>query len=178
MRRRRDAISPSDVARDSEVAWRRLLSTDFVNQAETVFVYVSFRSEVQTEGLIRHLLDDGKTVAVPKMLSPGEMIAVRISDWAQLHSGPIGFLEPDNAAPCDVPLDVCIAPGLAFTLRGDRLGYGQGNYDQFLDSYHALPTAGLAFESQIVKEVPVDEHDRPVDLVVTERRVIDCRREL
>ena len=176
MRRRRDAIAPSSITRDSAAACRRMLAIDLVHQAKTVFVYVSFRSELQTERLIRQLLDDGKTVAVPKMLSPGEMIAVQIGHWNELQSGPIGFLEPAGAVPCDVPIDVCIAPGLAFTERGDRLGYGQGNYDQFLETRSALPAIGLAFDSQIVDFVPVDVHDRPMDFVVTERRVIDCRQ--
>ncbi len=176
MRQRRDAITSQAVVSDSEAACRRLLAIDWVDQAKALFVYVSFRSEVQTEGLIRKLLDDGKTVAVPKMLSPGKVIAVRIGDWNELRRGNIGFLEPDLVTPCDVPLDVCITPGLAFTEQGDRLGYGQGNYDQFLATRDTLPTIGLAFDLQIVGVVPVDDHDRRMDLVVTNRRVIDCRR--
>src|SRR5690606_9116824 len=130
MRAVRDAIPEPRRREASQAIRERVLALDEVRAAESVFCYVSFRSEVETHALIAELLRLGKAVCVPRMTAPGEMIAQRIASLDELAPGPYGILPPRPVAePKDEPCGVAIVPGLAFTRRGDRLGYGAGHYD-------------------------------------------------
>ena len=72
-------------------------------------------------------------------------------------------------------IDVVMVPGAGFDVRGNRLGYGFGYYDKLLSkSKRHITTIALAFEEQIVPEVPNEKHDIKVDKIVTDRRVINC----
>ena len=69
---------------------------------------------------------------------------------------------------------VCIVPGLAFTEKGARLGYGGGFYDRFIAAYPEITTIALAYEAMITDSLPVQEHDMTVELIVTEERTVLC----
>ena len=145
-----------------------------VRPCKSVFVYVSYLSEVVTHGLIKKLLDNGSAVTVPKIVNPPIMLAHRIYCWDDLRPGKYGILEPAGNVPYHGQLDLCLAPGLAFSAKGDRLGYGKGHYDYFLAGQDELLTIGLAFECQIVQHLPTEPTDQALDLIVTEERVIRC----
>jgi 5-formyltetrahydrofolate cyclo-ligase len=138
--------------------------------------YASFASELQTGEFVRHVLDQGKILLLPKVNRQRELLEIyRVRDPVQdLRVGTWGIREPrpDRCARMEPHIiDFVLVPGLAFDRRGRRLGYGGGFYDKMLaDSLS--PCAWLvagAFESQMVEKVPVDEHDMPMDVVVTER---------
>ena len=158
-------------ANKSRMICDQLLALDRINTAERLFVYVSFRSEVETHDLIGHLLGLGKIVTVPKIVNSPVMRAHRIARWEDLRPGTFGILEPVGVPAYQGPLDVCIAPGLAFSPQGDRLGYGKGHYDHFLASQPKVIAVGLAFDCQIVDHVPTEATDHAMDIVVTEQRV-------
>jgi 5-formyltetrahydrofolate cyclo-ligase len=149
-----------------------ILQLDAVRQAKTVFVYVSYRTEVETHGLVRELLAAGKEVATPKVINSPVMNAVVIDAWEDLQPGAFGILEPADGPAHTGPLDVYITPGLAFTTSGERLGYGQGHYDHFFAHHDVASIIGVAFNAQIVSHVPTDVHDRAMDRVVTEQQTI------
>lgn len=146
--------------------------------ATTVLVYVSFRSEVETISLIRKCLEKGKRVAVPLTdpLTMGLKPFAITRPEDDLEPGSYGILEPvperaEEVAPSEI--ETVLVPGAVFDLRGDRLGYGGGCYDRFLD--HDAPLAkriGLAYELQVVDRVPALPHDKPLHVLVTEKRVI------
>jgi 5-formyltetrahydrofolate cyclo-ligase len=69
-------------------------------------------------------------------------------------------------------MDLLIIPGIAFDLQGNRIGYGKGYYDRFLSTRKVSYIMGLAFENQIIKKIPTTENDIPVDVLVTENRII------
>ena len=73
-------------------------------------------------------------------------------------------------------IDAVIVPGVAFDKNGYRIGFGFGHYDKFLKKTPHAVKIGLAFEFQIVDSVPKEEHDVPVDFIITEKRVIDCKK--
>ena len=171
----RDGLTPDEISIGSASVQGRLLSLDAVRSATHFFVYVSFRSEVATHELIDRLLNRGKTVAVPHVVGGERMEAVRFGNWAEMTRDRFGVLTPDGAEIDERSIDVCIGPGLAFTSHGDRLGYGKGHYDRFLAHRPPELLIGLAFECHIVETVPVESFDRPMDLIVTDRRVIDRR---
>jgi len=150
----------------------RLLALRETAMAEVVFVYVSYLNEVATHDLIEQFLDVGKTVIVPKIVSPTRIIAVEIKGLDELKQGEHGILEPPGERQYRGPIDVCITPGLAFTTSGDRLGFGRGYYDRFLYRFFYTISIALAFECQIVEDISTDKNDRAMGLIVTEKRVI------
>ncbi|HUW63278.1 MAG TPA: 5-formyltetrahydrofolate cyclo-ligase [Spirochaetia bacterium] len=178
---KRAALDPA--ARDAksrEIA-QRLFAMEIWRRSRTIMVYLDFRSEVATGPIVERALAEGKTVAVPKTEVAGRRLIVSVlSNYPQdLVSGTWGILEP--RADCLRPLppdrlDLVLVPGVAFDGSGNRLGYGGGFYDRFLPFLRdGAVTVAPAFEVQVLERVETGAYDVPVDLIVTEERVIDAR---
>ena len=145
-----------------------------------MFVYASYKSEVETMELIKGALRRGKKVAVPKV-DGHDMWFYEITSWEELFPGYNGILEPQirEAAPVQPKnSDVFLVPGAVFDLAGRRIGYGGGYYDRYWNrinsAYGATPYfMALAFDCQIRRRgVPSEKHDKKMDCIITERRVI------
>jgi 5-formyltetrahydrofolate cyclo-ligase len=147
---------------------------------QSVHVYLSFRSEVTTEGLISTLLARGFEIAVPVIIADGDrehLMQSRLKDISALTVGRFGIHEPEmrDLIPASA-LDAVCAPLAAFDLSGGRLGYGRGFYDRFLSPVRKrIEVIGLAFDTQEAEQIPLGEHDVPLDVVITESRIIDCK---
>lgn len=181
MRALRDTMDAKDVATKSAAIERRVLELPQVRDASSIFIYVSIGNEVHTHGLIRDFLDQGKTVCAPVIERPaegkrGKMYACRIHDLADLRPDPAmyGALSPMHPSPHKGAIDLCIMPGVAFTINGDRLGMGAAYYDEYLAAHQGMPTIALAYDWQVIDVLPVDEHDQRVDCISTEQRIIDA----
>ncbi len=149
--------------------------TEF-NNAENLFIYVSFGSEPDTLGIIKDCLVLNKKVYVPKCI-PGTktMKALRIKSLNELSKGAYGILEPDESSEVfsGAEKSLIICPGLCFTVNGDRLGYGGGYYDRFLKEYkNKIPIAALCYESLIADELTAEPTDVKTDIIITEERII------
>ena len=175
-RRIRDAIPPTDRARLSAQVCARARHLLARAGAKTVMVYVSFRSEVETTGLMAELRRTHR-VAAPRVAVAGSMHAMLLGDQPLVRS-PLGIMEPPATAEVVPPesIDAVLVPGLAFDPEGFRLGYGGGYYDRFLACCARALRVGLAFEAQIVESVRPHGRDEPLHHIVTERRVIDAGR--
>jgi len=149
-----------------------LLGLVEVATAWSVFIYISQGNEVDTHVLLRHFLGRGMIVSVPKILPTKTMIAVRFSRWEDLAPGELGILTPPGNQPCPEPFDIVITPGLGFTIQGHRIGYGRGYYDRWFAAHRAVKKIALAFEAQIIDEIPHDATDIPIDILVSEKRII------
>lgn len=160
--------------KDSLVA-QNLLSLDEIKEAETVLCYISLDDEICTDEIVRVLLDSGKSVGAPYCVdNNGNMDFYYITDFEDLRIQSFGVREPviekckkvtsfDNT--------IIILPGLCFDSNGNRLGYGKGYYDRFLQ-IHSLISVGLCYNSLIVKKVPTDMYDKKADIIVTENDII------
>jgi len=156
-----------------------LFAWDIYKNSKTLFCYVNFRSEVSTMGIIEHALREKRIVAVPKInFEKSEMRALVIDSVDNcLKPGGYGILEPDDSCPeLDyTTLDLVIAPGCAFTRRGERLGYGGGYYDRFLVKQRSLNLSTivctLTYDRLILEKLPVKDNDIPVDYLITESGV-------
>jgi 5-formyltetrahydrofolate cyclo-ligase len=172
-----------------------LMSLPEVQAARTLLVYLDFKAEVSSRGLIEWAIGEGKTVCAPvTLVEERRLIPVRLRSADDVVSGAYGIREPklkerlrleeesagfDEAMlaenPAVVPLaeiDVVILPGVGFDRFGGRLGYGGGYYDRFLPRLR--PDAGkiaVAYEMQMLPEVPLEPHDTRLDVVVTEMAV-------
>ena len=144
-----------------------IFSMESFRKARNIYVYISFRSEMPTKTLIERMIDDDKTVAVPK-IEGGEMHFYPIRSLSDCRPGVMGILEPDGKGePFTLP-GLCLTPGLAFDKDGYRLGYGGGFYDRlFADKTLNAKKTGICFREQLVKTVPKDTYDLPVDKVIS-----------
>ncbi len=168
----RDRMSPSERTTKSREIEERLFSLPEFTSARAVLFFASFRSEVETGPMIRRALASGKRVILPKVRGKElELFAIKNLD-KDVSPGAWGIPEPRESAPVRLSeIDAIIVPGAAFDEHGNRLGYGAGFYDKLLSAF-TKPTVALAFEEQIVSEVPAASHDIPIKKIVTEKRVI------
>ena len=138
-----------------------------------VVAYVGVRTEVPTEALLRWVLEQGRTLALPTVADDGTMRAAPVSSLEELSPGYRGIPEPRHAFPIDpAEAAVAIVPGVAFDARGGRLGYGGGFFDRFLAAAPDVLRVGLCFDVQVVDDLPQEEHDERVGVVVTEDRIL------
>ena len=183
--RLRDALSLELQEQKSNHITERVLRMDRLQQAETVFIYVDFRSEVKTRELIKKLQDMGKRVVVPvTLLEERDLLPVQITNMEQdLAPGYASILEPvetirSTRYVSPEKIDIIFLPGSVFDESGGRMGYGGGFYDRFVSG--KAPQAqriGLCYELQVVKRAPLQDHDERMDSIITEERVIYSSRE-
>lgn len=134
--------------------------------AETIYGYLPYNQEVRTLFVLEQALRDGKRVAVPKVYGD-EMRFIYLDDLTAVASGSYGIPEPVADGPvADDTTALVLMPGLAFDSRGNRMGYGGGFYDRFLAQEPEHPTVALCYAFQMVEDIPVQEHDIPVDVVL------------
>jgi 5-formyltetrahydrofolate cyclo-ligase len=153
---------------------------EFANflESKIVMLYVNASSEVPTDTIIKRAYDYSKIVVLPAFDTAKSTMKLMKVDHPDkdLHTGSRGILEPDPAKCKPVPLDcidIAIVPGVAMDEKGGRLGSGDGYYDRIIPE---LPMTtrkvGLVFEGQLVPQVPMESHDKHVDIIITEKRVI------
>lgn len=124
--------------------------------------------EVDLRPLIEKCFQNGKTVLLPVVTGPSELELRRYCGPQGLVDGSFGVMEPVGQA-WTGNVGFIVAPGLAFDAAGARIGYGKGYYDHLLEKHAESFTAGVCFSRMIVESVPVEPHDKRMDLVVTEK---------
>jgi len=133
-----------------------------------VFVYLSTADEASTQALVPDLLAQGIEVLVPYINDRKCMSACSVGKWSELVRGPMDILQPPEERPYDGEIAVALVPGLGFSLNGGRLGYGKGFYDAWIAKNPGVRRVGFCFEAQVLKELPMEGHDRRMDYIVTE----------
>ncbi len=173
--------------RKSADIMERIFQSDWYREAGIVLAYVNFRSEVDTGELLRKALLDGKKVYCPRV--EGEkMNFYRILSPDDLEKGYGGIMEPlakvENLFSVHEAFsDYClmVIPGSAFDRECNRMGYGKGYYDKYLDLISEkdagltfkIRSVGICFECQMQERIPVEAYDRKMDMVVTEKRIYE-----
>ncbi|MBI1733328.1 MAG: 5-formyltetrahydrofolate cyclo-ligase [Gammaproteobacteria bacterium] len=169
---RREILSAADRTAWSKTIESRVLALPEVERSKNVFCFISHGPEVNTHGILNGLLSQGKTVLVPKILRGEPMRAVRFLHWAELAPGTLGIPAPANSAAFDGHIDVVIAPGLAFTPDGIRIGYGRGYYDRWFATHAHGLRVGIVFDAQVQSDLPADADDIRMHMLITEQRQI------
>jgi 5-formyltetrahydrofolate cyclo-ligase len=169
------AISPEFRHQKSQSACSFLIHSPEFAAARVVMLYLSTPHEVDTAPLALRCWQEGKVVVVPKVSwDQRHMLPVEITSLTtgMTTTGP-GVREPIAGKP--IPLDMInlvVVPGLGFTPHGHRIGRGMGFYDRFLaqPNFSGL-SCGLAFDEQIIQDIPVLDHDIPLGMLVTDRGI-------
>jgi 5-formyltetrahydrofolate cyclo-ligase len=168
------AMSEADRHARSAAACRLVVGTAEFDAARVVMLYLSTPTEVDTAPLALKCWQNNKSVVVPKVTwDQRRMLPVEISSLkdAMTMTGPVR--EPVSGKPIPLDLiDLVVVPGLGFTPKGFRIGRGMGFYDRFLAQPEFVGlSCGLAFEAQVVADIPVLDHDMPLSMLVTDRGV-------
>ncbi|KFN01415.1 5-formyltetrahydrofolate cyclo-ligase [Bacillus clarus] len=141
-------------------------------EAETIGITLSMEHEVNTYVIIEKAWQEGKKVVVPKCNRKTRTMTFRqINNFAQLETVYMSLREPIPTLTKEVmaiEIDLLFVPGVAYTRRGERIGYGGGYYDRYLVQYKGK-TLSLAFDFQIVNDIPIEPFDQKVQKIITEK---------
>ncbi len=171
-RKIRNSVSKAEQKCFSENIFSLLINSDVFKSAETILVYVSVGSEVDTSNIIEYSLNNNKKVAVP-VCNDKEMFFYEITSSADLCIGKFGIPSVDITQSRKIENfknSLCIVPALCFDVNGFRVGYGGGYYDRFLSVCNVI-TLGLCYERCLCSKIPADEFDIPVDYILTENKL-------
>lgn len=157
----------------------KVLVEEKIQNAQVVGITMSSFPEVDTWNLIKKLWAMGKQVAIPKCEpATREMTFYKFISFDQLEVVYMKLKEPIPSLTKKVDptqIDVLIVPGVVFNMQGYRIGFGGGYYDRFLSGYNGA-TFALAFDIQIVNEIPIERFDLPVQCILTESRRIQSSK--
>jgi 5-formyltetrahydrofolate cyclo-ligase len=172
-------LSEKQRIEESKKACQFLMETEQFKNASVVMLYLPLPHEVNTTSVILTAWQQGKLVAVPKISwQQRHMLPVEITSLESgFSTGNSGLKNPITGVPTPIEdIDVIVTPGLAFNKEGDRLGRGGAFFDRFFNSNGLNATKiGFAFSQQLFDDIPMEEHDMQVDMVVTDKGIINCR---
>jgi 5-formyltetrahydrofolate cyclo-ligase len=178
--KRRDALSREERSAKGHEAARRLWELSGFSEARSVLLYAAFRTEVPTDEMIWVSLGKGKKVLIPKVDTSTHRLSKHVIEClSELEPGYQGIPEPRTDVCWKVEdIDLIVVPGVAFDHQGHRIGYGGGYYDRLLPRVKGKkPIVALAFEEQLFESIPHEEHDIPMDIIITDQRVVECRKD-
>ncbi|PWU13284.1 MAG: 5-formyltetrahydrofolate cyclo-ligase, partial [Verrucomicrobia bacterium] len=170
------AMSPEERLKTSVEATKLLVAQRRWTEAQSVLFYAPMERELDIWPLLKTALESGKHACLPRFdPTTRRYVACQIKDpKTDLESGQFRIREPGGwcASMPLIKLDFILVPGVAFDLRGRRLGRGKGHYDRLLAATRGT-TCGVAFDEQIVREVPVEPHDVLLNCILTPTRWIE-----
>ena len=178
LKKKRDGLNKELRLKKSEKIVNFLRNINEFKQSKTIFCYVSYESEVETFSLINYILESDTDLFVPKIISRTKMIAVKLDDIANLEFDDIGILTPKSNKILSEKVDTVITPGIGFTKKGGRLGYGRGYYDRWFSINEVKTKIGIAFEEQVVMNLPLEKTDINMDIIITEKEIIKQKNKL
>ena len=175
MLKRRDALTEQEQKRAEILITERILGHQWYYLSDTVLVFVSYGSEINTWEILRETLIKGKKLYVPKIVricdmdtTRDEMRFYRITSLDQLKEGYRGIPEPEGNtekyeySPEEAKKTLLLMPGVGFDPYRNRMGYGKGFYDRFLEDKEELWVRSIAIghACQMTEKIPTNEHDR------------------
>lgn len=149
------------------IIFNKIIELKEYKESKMILIYVSLNDEVDTFKLIEHSLEIGKEVAVPKC-EGDNILFYNIKTLLDLQEGRFRILEPRTNEVVDNFSDsICIIPGIAFDKENNRIGYGRGFYDRFLEEYDGIKI-GLAYRECICDKIDNETTDIKMDIVLTD----------
>lgn len=161
---KRKSLNHQDFVTKSSLICKRIVESEIYNKSNVIYCYASINNEVCLDELMTDILSKGKILALPKVVDK-DLIFYQVDNLNQLESGYYNILEPIDCKEAPAP-DLVITPGVAFSKAGNRLGYGGGFYDRFFAKHLSVSKLGVAFDFQILEEIPLEEHDIVLDKII------------
>lgn len=185
LKSKRSSLSHDEVIRMSRSIKGQILELDIYKNSSNILSFISFGKEVDTKELIKSSMDCQKNIYAPRVGNIN-MDFYKVYNLKDLITSKFGVSEP-IPNPNNLLLlnedrlkekTIMIIPGLAFDSKGNRLGYGKGYYDEYLSRDYAKDfiKIAVAYDFQLVHEVPTNEYDIPVDYIVTPSKVVTIHR--
>ena len=178
MKAREKELTPEFVEAYSRRVTEAFCAQDFYHDAKAIYAYLTFNEELRTDFLIRRAWADGKRVAVPRVLGKGCMEFYYIDSFEGFIPSAFGVPEPpeDPEKLADEPDFLLLMPGLAFDRAHNRVGYGGGFYDRYIERKASegarIFKPALAYDFQIVDAIPANDFDVKVDAILTADELI------
>lgn len=173
----RNSVPPQKRENDSRKVCRKFTDSIYYKNAKTVFLYISFGSEVSTIELVDKVIQDKGYVVVPLCNTEKHtMRLIKIDNKDCLEKGAYGISEPKKSLVESGRLkevssiDIAVVPGLAFDNTGARLGYGGGYYDRFLCGFKGI-SVGFLYDECYTDSLPTEEYDCSVDMIITPKEM-------
>jgi len=173
IKEKRDNLNKNQKQEYNHKLYKRIKEDSLFINAKNILFYVSFKNEADTKQLIGDNFAE-KNIFVPKV--NGNSIEIyKIDSFDDLEQGAFGILEPkQNTQKTNAEdIDLAFIPGVAFDSNGHRIGFGKGYYD-ILNKQLSCQKVGLAYNFQIVNNIPAESHDVPVDFIFTDSEKIKC----
>ncbi len=177
LKNKRFNLSEYEVLEKSKHIKKRLFQIDQFKRAKNILFYVSFNGEVYTHNAIKESFLNKNVVVPISNKEDNSLILSKLNSFEDLIEGSYGILVPKKEMIKLISInkiDLVIVPGIGFDQRGNRIGHGEGFYDRLLKNTNIF-TIALAYEFQIIEKIPIDKYDTPVDIIITEKRVIKCK---
>ena len=174
----RSLLPQSESLARSRLVQARVLQFPPYLLCRSVALYSPIQNEVETGEIRDHALVTGRNVFFPRLSPKDSLELIQIEAATEFSLGRFGILEPTGEkrmAVRDQKELMVFVPGVAFDLHGNRLGRGKGWYDRVIKELDGAILVALAYDFQIVDEVPAEEWDQKVHYVITERSIVDCR---
>ena len=168
IKKKRSSMTETEVFAYSDIIFDKIKELDFVFKKQNFMIYKDFKNEVKTDKIIDLLTRFGKTVAHPITLGDNMIAAIPQGNETTLDS--FGIEIPKNYSIMDMP-EVIFVPLVACDENKNRLGFGKGYYDKYLSGRKVLKI-GLCYDFQVTKEIAAQPWDVPLDMIITEKRII------
>ena len=167
----RNKMLKEDLENNSRIIMNKIIGLKTYKQSKVIFVYMDFNNEVMTSDLIKHMMAEKKRVVIPYTdIVNTLVIPSEITEEADLKLSPFGYYEPKKIMPVDVEeIDLVLVPGVVFDKNLNRIGFGKGYYDRILKNLKpGAKKIGLAHDFQVLDEIPAEDHDIKMDMIITE----------
>ncbi len=175
-KQKRGAMEKNDVHQKSSSAAKLFLSSTMYKNSECIMLYMPLGNETDTKDIFNYALSDGKKIVYPVTDGASGVISPYVvTEKTEFEKGAFSVFVPKNAKKADAEkIDVVIVPGIAFDKKGARVGFGRGCYDRFLKDLSVIKI-GYCYQYQVCQNIESDKFDVPMDYIVTEKEIIDCK---
>ncbi len=178
--KKRKNVPKSEIYNKSQLIEKNLFRMYEFKSSKKILFYISYDNEVYTHDMIKKSISINKKIIVPiSDVIKKNLILSKLDRWEELEKGSYNILEPIRKNEKEILLDsinLIIVPAIGFDIKGNRLGHGLGYYDKLLKKSNIATHIGLAFEFQIIDHIQIEKHDIPVDMIITEKRIIHCKK--
>lgn len=167
---KRNLLSQKEWKEKSQLICSRVVTHPFFLNADEIYCYLDYKNEVGTREIIERAWALGKKVAAPKIIGD-EMFFFYIDNFQDLEDGYCHIQEPNTNCPANGKNVLVIMPGAVFDKTRNRVGYGKGFYDRYLEKNPTFHTLALAFMLQLVENIPADIYDKKPEIIITEDKI-------